>query len=196
MNKVKANCYNRAKGNVKGIEGVELPSEINANEAHMFHVASIKKVNLVNEERYETNVRIMKFHKDEFIRKSSKKGGGQLGFTDALQKIGEKNIFILHDPTQLTEKVENVEEGLNEVVENKPKKEVEETQTPETTESNGSDFDALSDEDKKSIHWQKVVKAIEASETIQEAEKWVSLKSESATVIKAYEKRAKELENK
>jgi len=102
VNKVPSNKFNVACKQVEGKNGVVVPSEINADEKHLFHVLIVdSKANHVTE-TFEHRVRKQMFNKETFLKNSN---------DGSYTRLGYGNMVVYHDPTlPEVEEVEDVEE--------------------------------------------------------------------------------------
>jgi hypothetical protein len=111
--KKQANNYSVAVKQTERFEGITVPSEIEENEANLYHVLFVKSRANSQTLRFENKARIQKFHKEAFEKIADKGGFNRLGYD---------NVFVFHNPTiveevkKKTTKKEVVEEDFqNEV---------------------------------------------------------------------------------
>lgn len=100
MNKqeqLKPNSLETANKSVEKYEGVKLPTTINANENHLYHVAIVESI--VNREKlkFDNKLRIQKFNDRAWLR-----------IEKNLKRIGVENAFIFHNPKLNKEEVKEV----------------------------------------------------------------------------------------
>jgi hypothetical protein len=88
--RVEPNKFEVCKDQISKYQGIEVPSEINESEAHLFHVLIIKSKANSHTLQFENVARVQKFHKEVFEKNADKGGFNRLGYD---------NVFVFHDPT-------------------------------------------------------------------------------------------------
>lgn len=190
--KVKANRAERAQKNAAEFN-VKIPTEINALDNHMFHVVSISQINNVTLKRYDTSIKVKKFHKSEWEKKPGKKGG--LSLPEMLNKLGESNLFVFHDPNLDSEMID---EGSNKTVQEeleKAKKAQEAKDAKAKEDAKTSKTSETPKDGKEEYTAGQLVKLIKDSKTIEEATEWAKM-STAKSVANEFQAKVSELEKK
>lgn len=114
--KRKPNNYDVATKQIEKYKGISVPTEINENEAHMYHVLLVKSKANPSTLEFENTARIQKFHREVFEKNADKGGFNRLGYD---------NLFVFHNPTIVEKPVitDEVPELVEEVKKKATKKE-------------------------------------------------------------------------
>lgn len=90
--KIKSNNFDACKKQCATWESVNVPTEINEEEKHLYHLLFVEVIHRAREQRYDIRQSIIKLNVNDYIQKVQKRNEFAI--------LGYTNLFVLHDPTK------------------------------------------------------------------------------------------------
>ena len=86
---MKANKLDQVKNSLpEEFNGIDFKEEVSSKEKGHYHILELNKVHINHEQRYVLSARVKKYNVNAWM-----------GIKNELQKMGYKDLYILHDPT-------------------------------------------------------------------------------------------------